>query len=205
MIALNRKFTITSQFITSQFTITSQQDQHAFNLENVKYSMKVKIHMYNIMDQLEQESMRQTITGNKVMTNHPIMSHPTMKVLTTLLLSQNITLHQCTMRVKKATTIRQSTALSHQDTPIQIQSTSQPTVTLHTIHLAMERHHTALYAHHHDMLNQHEITIMLSHTDQMRRTSLLVSLVANCKAISLTEFRSIIMQMRLAMLAMMTI
>jgi len=173
--------------------------------------MKVKIHMYNIMDQLEQESMRQTITGNQVMTNHPIMSHPTMKVLTTLLLSQNITLHQCTMRVKthissaKATTIRQSTALSHQDTPIQIQSTSQPTVTLQPIHHAMEKHHTALYAHHHDMLNQHEITIMLSHTDQMRRTSLLVSLVANCKAISLTEFRSIIMQMRLAMLAMMTI
>ena len=53
--------------------------------------------------------------------------------------------------------------------------------------------------------NQSETTNMSSHTDQKRRTSLLFSTMVSAKiAVYLIRYKSIIMLMRLATLAMMT-
>jgi len=154
-------------------------------------------------------------------TSHLITSQPTTKPLTTLLQHLHITSqsqstipsHQCTMRTKTHMlnhTMSQYMLSQYKYTMnMLIHATlthnltmSLPYTTLHIIPLSMEKHPTAHLA---TITNQSETTNMSSHTDQKRRTSLLFSTMVSTKiAVYLSRYKSIIMLMRLATLAVMT-
>ena len=131
-----------------------------------------------------------TIMSHSTM-SHLITSQTTMKVLTTLLhsqytnQSQSTKSHQCTMSHIMSTTLTQTHTMSHRE------------YTHHTAHLFMEKHLTAVKIA--KFTSQCETTNMSSHTDQKRRTTLLLS--TEDITINLTvypsRFRSIIMLMQL--------